>query len=174
MFDKTLGICRQEEDLDVFFPDEDNVYDKDRLKYAKSVCSRCPVKMECREEGDSLNAIGVWGGLTEGERRRIRKGTNRIGLSERSAKLFRGTTNAERKVLAAKSHMETYKRALKKYGAGMPQDFRLILETRINHPTLSLEEVGSIIGMSKDSVAGKLRRVQVAIESGKGLNWSRK
>jgi DNA-binding transcriptional regulator WhiA len=53
----------------------------------------------------------------------------------------------------------------------MPQDFRLILETRINNPTLSLEEVGSIIGMSKDSVAGKLRRVQVAIESGKTLKW---
>lgn len=170
MFDKTLGICRQEEDLDVFFPDEDNVYDKHRLKYAKSVCARCPVKMECREEGDSLGAIGVWGGLTEGERRRLIKGTDRLRLSEQTAKLFKAT-NTERQILAAKSHMETYKKALKKYGEGMPNDFRLILETRINNPTLSLTEVGSIIGMSKDSVAGKLRRAQVAIESGKTLKW---
>lgn len=38
---------------------------------AKSICAVCPVIDECREYGMSQK-FGVWGGLSERERRRIR------------------------------------------------------------------------------------------------------
>jgi len=62
------GACRTA-DTAVFFPVTD-----DEAGPAKVICSTCPVREECltfalanREEQ------GVWGGLTETERRRVRR-----------------------------------------------------------------------------------------------------
>lgn len=41
--------------------------------YAKSLCDRCPVKFDCLEFAVTNNErFGIWGGLAERERRRIR------------------------------------------------------------------------------------------------------
>ena len=42
---------------------------------ARRVCGQCPVTTECLEFALGTNQeSGVWGGLTEEERRRLRKG----------------------------------------------------------------------------------------------------
>ncbi len=62
------GACRTA-DTTLFFPAND-----DGAGPAKAICASCPVREECllfalanREEQ------GVWGGLTETERRRVRR-----------------------------------------------------------------------------------------------------
>jgi hypothetical protein len=170
MFDMSQAICQKEKDINVFFPGEDDVYDPEVLKYAKSVCMQCPIKMECRQEGIRLDAVGVWGGLTEKERRRVSKGTDKVKLSGEALKIFKAI-NAERSLLAATADIPLYKKALSLYGEGMPDDFRRVLEARIKNPTLSLTKLGDMLGMRKDAVSGKLRRTKVAIVSEKQLVW---
>lgn len=73
-----LGI-----DPDLFFP-EGSTGVKARLQIAaaKAVCSTCTVRIDCL-----LHAVnqgeehGIWGGLTEDERRRIRRGRRRLVAS---------------------------------------------------------------------------------------------
>jgi len=56
-------------DPDFFFP-ERGVSTKD----AKAVCAECPVKEHCLEYAIAgRERFGIWGGLSERERRRIRK-----------------------------------------------------------------------------------------------------
>ena len=56
-------------DPDLFFPERGAT-----TKEAKSVCGRCEVKTECLEyalrHGEKF---GIWGGMSERERRRIRR-----------------------------------------------------------------------------------------------------
>jgi len=170
MFDMSQAICQKEKDINIFFPGEDDVYDPQVLNYAKSVCMQCPIKMECRKEGIRLDAIGVWGGLTEKERRRVAKGTDKVKLSGKAIQIFKAV-NAERSLLAATADIPLYKKALKLYGKNMPDDFRRILEARIDNPTLSLTQLGDMLGIRKDAVSGRLRRTKDAILSEKELVW---
>lgn len=42
---------------------------------AKAVCNRCPVRLECREWALAIaDDWGIWGGLNETERRKLRRG----------------------------------------------------------------------------------------------------
>jgi WhiB family redox-sensing transcriptional regulator len=63
------ALCAQT-DPDAFFPDKGG-----STRAAKAVCAKCPVRRECLEE--SLEgygeAFGVWGGLSERERRRLKR-----------------------------------------------------------------------------------------------------
>jgi WhiB family redox-sensing transcriptional regulator len=63
---RKLGACRGL-DASIFYPDED-----DDATEAKSVCELCSVRAACLEHA-LLNRekVGVWGGATERERRRI-------------------------------------------------------------------------------------------------------
>jgi WhiB family redox-sensing transcriptional regulator len=40
---------------------------------AKSICRQCPHQAECAEWGIQNEVHGIWGGITEGERRFIRR-----------------------------------------------------------------------------------------------------
>lgn len=55
---------------DLFFPLSEE--DTDRIEAAKTICGRCPVQADCLQfalaHGEDH---GVWGGLTEGERREV-------------------------------------------------------------------------------------------------------
>ena len=42
---------------------------------------------------------------------------------------------------------------------------------RINNPTLSLTQLGDMLGIRKDAVSGRLRRTKDAILSEKELVW---
>lgn len=50
------------------------VFEEGREEEAKAVCRRCPVRAECLAVGLRSGGRGVWGGLTEGERRVYRRG----------------------------------------------------------------------------------------------------
>ena len=56
--------------------------------YAKSVCVPCSVRSECLEDALRMNSsFGVWGGLTEGERRKILKQREGAATRQKVARL---------------------------------------------------------------------------------------
>lgn len=46
------------------------------VQMAKAICKSCIHKLECAEWGLKREYFGIWGGLTEGERRPIRRSLN--------------------------------------------------------------------------------------------------
>lgn len=68
-----LAACRGMA-TDLFFPGRGD-YD---VYEAKRVCAGCPVRAECLEEALAQREVfGVWGGLSERERRSIRSARRR-------------------------------------------------------------------------------------------------
>lgn len=65
---KLKAACRNL-DTSLFFPDSEA-----DAGAAKDVCAICPVRQECLEFAlDTRQHDGVWGGLTESERKRVRR-----------------------------------------------------------------------------------------------------
>ena len=65
--------CRNE-DPELFFPIGTSGPALLQIAEAKAVCHRCPVSAEClRWALDSGQDYGVWGGLTEDERRALKR-----------------------------------------------------------------------------------------------------
>ena len=65
---RELARCRGV-DPEVFYPVSD---DDEAADEAKSICALCPVREACLEFAlTSREKEGVWGGLTERERRRV-------------------------------------------------------------------------------------------------------
>jgi WhiB family redox-sensing transcriptional regulator len=64
------ALCRDVEDQAVFFPPHGNR----SAEAAKRICRRCPVADECLETA-LLNdeRFGIWGGMTEKERRELKE-----------------------------------------------------------------------------------------------------
>lgn len=63
------ALCR-EVDMELFFPEKGGT-----TRPAKSVCAACAVRAECLAEalaGDIR--YGVWGGTSERERRKLKRG----------------------------------------------------------------------------------------------------
>lgn len=68
-----LGVCASSDvDASLFFPDGKGGAAQDDIDAAKAICATCPVRPQCREHGIRFEKFGVWGGLSESERRRIR------------------------------------------------------------------------------------------------------
>lgn len=62
------AVCRGV-DPDLFFPERGA-----STREAKAVCARCPVQAECLEFAlDTFVKFGIWGGMSERERRIMRK-----------------------------------------------------------------------------------------------------
>lgn len=63
------AVCAQT-DPEAFFPDRGG-----SSREAKKVCQSCTVREQCLQYAlDNNERFGVWGGLTERERRRLRAG----------------------------------------------------------------------------------------------------
>jgi WhiB family redox-sensing transcriptional regulator len=63
---RQLGACRGL-DPGIFYPESDDDADQ-----AKAVCAECGVRVACLEHAlASREKVGVWGGATERERRKI-------------------------------------------------------------------------------------------------------
>ena len=60
-----LGVVESQA---IFFPAPG-----ESINEARAICSRCPVSRECLHFALSNGCIGVWGGTTDNERRRIRR-----------------------------------------------------------------------------------------------------
>ncbi len=70
------GLCRGL-DPEIFYPDEE---DEEAAAPAKEICGECPVRETCLEHAITRREkIGVWGGLTERERRRLIRQRRRAG-----------------------------------------------------------------------------------------------
>lgn len=62
------ALCAQT-DPEAFFPEKGG-----SPKVAKKVCVGCPVRPECLEYALATDQrFGVWGGMSEGQRRKLRK-----------------------------------------------------------------------------------------------------
>lgn len=63
------GACR-ELDSDIFFPQRG-----EPTAPAKAICATCPVRTECLNFAlDNFEKCGIWGGMSERERRKLRSG----------------------------------------------------------------------------------------------------
>ncbi|MFC8491824.1 WhiB family transcriptional regulator [Streptomyces sp. NPDC057235] len=64
------GLCA-ETDPEAFFPDRGG-----STREAKKICGACNVRYECLEYALTHDeTFGIWGGLSERERRRLRRNT---------------------------------------------------------------------------------------------------
>lgn len=69
---KEQAACR-DADTNLFFPDRGYIGWR-----AIMICKLCPVREECLEYALSIpGTLGIWGGLTEEERRKLRSRRNR-------------------------------------------------------------------------------------------------
>ncbi|MFI8916523.1 WhiB family transcriptional regulator [Streptomyces sp. NPDC053513] len=75
------AVCR-EEDPDLFFPVGNTGPALLQIAEAKAVCCRCPVMQAClRWALESGQDDGVWGGLSEDERRAMKRRARRRSWS---------------------------------------------------------------------------------------------
>ncbi|MFV0525995.1 MAG: WhiB family transcriptional regulator [Acidimicrobiales bacterium] len=66
------AACRGQKSVMFFAPaqGERRREKRKREQFAKDICDHCPVGAECREYALTVREqYGIWGGLTEGERR---------------------------------------------------------------------------------------------------------
>ena len=71
---RTRSLCR-DSNPELFFPIGATGIALDQIDAAKEICTVCPVHGECLEFALATNQeAGVWGGTTEEERRKLRKG----------------------------------------------------------------------------------------------------
>ncbi len=74
---RSLAACI-EEDPELFFPVGSTGPAVEQAEEAKRVCSRCDVREPCLEFAIATNQdAGVWGGLTEDERRTLKRARQR-------------------------------------------------------------------------------------------------
>ena len=71
---RNRSLCR-DSNPELFFPIGATGVALDQIDAAKEICAVCPVNPECLEFALATNQeAGVWGGTTEEERRKLRKG----------------------------------------------------------------------------------------------------
>lgn len=75
------GLCA-ETDPEIFFP----VQNSSTIKQARRICDLCSVSVDCLNYALSRNIrSGIWGGVTENERRKIKKANNQKQKDSKSA-----------------------------------------------------------------------------------------
>lgn len=64
---RDFALCKGIKDPNIFFPESSK-----RTYLPKSICKRCPVQLNCLEEAlRDKNCMGIWGGTTDYERRKL-------------------------------------------------------------------------------------------------------
>ncbi|MFJ4468690.1 WhiB family transcriptional regulator [Streptomyces sp. NPDC089424] len=84
---RTRGLCLGE-DPDLFFPIGNTHSGRTAVQVdeAKAVCRRCPVAERCLAWAVDVGPVeGIWGGMTEGERRALRVRTVRRAVMTHTA-----------------------------------------------------------------------------------------
>ena len=85
---RELAACRST-DLGVFFPERG-----ESAGPARQVCSACPVRQPCLDYAITNRiTYGIWGGLTERERRALRSGWVRASRRERDRAIVAAETD---------------------------------------------------------------------------------
>jgi len=66
------GACGSHDEPDLWYAGQNGTEARAQTYEAQAICRGCPVLEECAEQAlDRREPWGVWGGLTEGERRNI-------------------------------------------------------------------------------------------------------
>ena len=72
------ALCR-DEDPELFFPIGTTGPATEQVEVAKTVCLRCDVRVQCLEWAlETGQDAGVWGGMSEEERRAVKRRTVRV------------------------------------------------------------------------------------------------
>lgn len=78
MYWRARAACLRE-DPDLFFPIGNTGPTLEQIDEAKAVCGRCPVVEQCLDWALRAGQVeGIWGGMTEGERRALRRRDARL------------------------------------------------------------------------------------------------
>lgn len=81
------AVCRNE-DPELFFPVGSSGPALAQIARAKVVCSRCPVTLQCLSWAiETGQDAGVWGGMSEDERRSLKRRRNRGATSRRRSSI---------------------------------------------------------------------------------------
>ena len=78
---RQLGACRGSEQSLFFAPDRGEARDQRRSREAaaKRICVECAVRATCLESSlTQRESHGIWGGLTESERRGLLRGAGAV------------------------------------------------------------------------------------------------
>lgn len=79
------GACLSA-DPDLFFPISFSEASAGQVNWAKAYCARCPVRSECtRFALDHPDVQGIWGGMTDNERKNLRRARKRSAARARRA-----------------------------------------------------------------------------------------
>lgn len=74
------AACR-DVDPDIFFPVGSTGPALAQVEAAKAICEACKVQRECLDWAiETAQDSGVWGGLTEEERRTVRRSRQRVAV----------------------------------------------------------------------------------------------
>lgn len=164
MFDTTNAACATA-DPELFFPETSGVYQK--TVEAKALCNTCPISMQCLAEAMTNDYEGIWGGTTYSERRRMRRKTLgevkvRAPRTERQINAGR-LANADRQWYAVEQSKVALIEAVRILGNEVPEETQRLVALRLARPELSIEKLGLLMDppMSKDIVAGRLRRLPI-------------
>lgn len=101
---RTRALCR-DEDSELFFPIGNTGPALRQIEEAKAVCRRCPVVTECLTWAlDSGQDAGVWGGMSEHERRALKRRGGRLPTPAQVAELTRRRTERAGGIAAIREH----------------------------------------------------------------------
>lgn len=171
-FDIKQAKCLTE-DPDMFFSDDEDEPDWKLIKKAKAICALCPVIADCLQMAYEEEADGIWGGTTARERR-INTNRERTGyvpipkvVSENARKAV-VAVNKAKTVAVSERDRELFQQALDMFD-DLDDLTDILLQLRINNPTHSLADLGQELDppISRDIVAGRLRRIRERMENGK-------
>jgi WhiB family redox-sensing transcriptional regulator len=167
--DMTQAACK-DVDPDMFFPEQGTKYKT--ADAAKEVCKSCAIKFDCLQTALENKYDGVWGGLTTVERESLQRRERRVRrgrMHENSLRNLQVGPTVQREHLAAANAARIAKvsaksvvlvsQALQVLGASVPDNLRKVGQTRIENPNSSLQELADLMGVTKDSYSGAIRRL---------------
>ena len=157
---------------DIFFmddKDEDN-YSAIKTEIARSICGTCPVKEQCLRVALKYEEEGVWGGTTTQERKGVlfRKRTGYVPVQRpaKTVKAMQAIANANTARIIETSNRD--KQLLTEALAIFSDIDELTLQIaklRIENTGVPLSELATMLGISKDVFAGRLKRLVRRLES---------
>lgn len=81
---RDLALCAIHPDKDLWFPPGDSPRYAEQVEKAKRICQACPVIWQCATWAtERQEPHGVWGGLSERDRRRLHAKSARYRLTHR-------------------------------------------------------------------------------------------
>lgn len=97
------GACATPDDVygyDLHFPTSEAAPCAPQIARAKQVCGGCPVQAECREYALTEPVQGIWGGMTEDERRAVRTKNARRRMKKTATPAAATTAQADVEAVA--------------------------------------------------------------------------